>query len=175
VNQIHPRVSAHALALLPRRTDDLDQPSRLVVRAYRSWVKGLQDNDYRLWNDVWNTFICAYGTREGKQALTWFVRMINVIREYAGRTVRYHQPGCPCLGDDERAFLGVVGACRDGKAMVARRHAETLVDEAGVGDLIGAACQLALILGPVERFGTFEDLSGAFDLHAMTPVSDALN
>jgi hypothetical protein len=59
--------------------------------------------------------------------------------------------------------------------MVARRHAETLVDEAGVGDLIGAACQLALILGPVERFGTFEDLSGAFDLHAMTPVSDALN
>lgn len=172
---MHPRFNMSTPILASRRTDELDGASRLLVRAYRSWIKGLRENDCRSWNDAWNGFTQAYGTRDGKQALTWFVRMINVIRDHAGRTVRYHQPGCPCLGDDERAFLGVVAACRDGQALRARAEAEVLVRPDGIGDLLGAAGQLALVLGPVEHQGRGDDAVEVFDLYAMTPLSAALN
>ena len=175
MNHINPRVKILSAMPTARRTDDLDHALKLVLRAYRSWVKGIRDNDCRSWNEVWNAFTWAYGTRDGKLALTWFVRMINVIREHAGRTVHYHQPGCPCLGDDERAFLGLVGACRLGQAMTARASAEALVTAAGVGDLIGAAGQLALVLGQPERMREVEGFADVFDLHAMAPASQMLN
>ncbi len=175
MNQIHPRLKLPPSIHAARRTDDLDAASRLLVRSYRSWIKGLKENDCRSWNEVWNGFTAALGTRDGKQALTWFVRMINVIREHAGRTVRFHQPGCPCLGDDERAFLGLVAACRDGRALVARSHADSLVRPEGVCDLLGAAGQLALVLALPDPILDQDEIFAEIDLHAMTPPTRTLN
>jgi len=155
--------------------DQLDAAERLVVRSFRAWVKGIHENDHRPWNEAWNAFIQAYGTRQGKLALTWFVRMINVLREHSERTIGYHQPGCPCLGDDERAFVGVISACRAGSAVEARDLAASLVRAGGIGDLLGAAGQLALVLDWSISDPGLKAKLAEFDLSSMSPVSPVLN
>lgn len=180
MNQINPRLSILKSALEASRTDELCQTDQLLVRSYRSWIKGLHENDSRPWNDVWNAFIAEFGARDGKLALTWFVRMINALQAHAERPVRYHQPGCPCLGDDERQFLGVVAACRAGAALAARERAETLVPVDGAKDLLAAGGQLALIMAKVGHTASLpgEPALGDFnfaDLHALPPMSMALN
>jgi len=175
VNQIFPRLTPPVAAGRASTTEQLDAAERLVIRSFRAWVKGIHENDHRPWNEAWNAFIQAYGTRQGKLALTWFVRMINLLREHSDRTIGYHQPGCPCLGDDERAFVGVIAACRAGNALEARDLASFLIGADGVGDLLGAAGQLALVLDWSVSDPSLREQLADFDLSSMSPVSLALN
>ena len=152
MNYFNPQSDIVSHAIRPLRTDDLTTPELLIVRSYRAWIKGMNETDSRPWNDVWNDFLGEFGTRDGKELLAWFARMINILRTHAERTVRYHQPGCPSLGQDERYFLNLVAACQNGEAMVARAQAEALVADSGVGDMLAAASQLAMALTKTQRW-----------------------
>jgi len=148
----------------------------LLIRSYRAWIKGLQGDDSRYWNDVWNGFLAEFGTRDGKQALAWFVRMINVLQTHAGRALRYHHPGCPCKGDDERLFVAVVAACQHGDAGEARECASQLVTPDGVGELIASAGQLALMLANRRpRLPMRPTEPGQLDLQSLPALSTAIN
>jgi len=148
----------------------------LLIRSYRAWIKGLQGDDSRYWNDVWNGFLAEFGTRDGKQALAWFVRMINILQTHAERALRYHHPGCPCKGDDERLFVAVVAACQHGDAREARECASRLVAPDGVGDLIASASQLALMLANRRpRLPMRATEPGQLDLQTLPMLSTAIN
>ena len=163
-------------AQIPSRMEQLTYPAQFIIRSYRSWLSGVQHNDGRAWNDVWAQFTETYGTRNGKLALTWFVRMIGVLQAHAPRTIRYHQPGCPCVGDDERLFLSVITACQTGDAAGAGRAAQSLVVSGGVSDLVAAAGQLALVMVQVDhRLDHRKTVHDDIGLDELKPLSRAIN
>ncbi len=148
----------------------------LLIRAYRSWVNGLKDGNSQSWNVVWSDFLAEFGTKKGKLALVWFVRIINTLLNHAERSLGYHHPGCPCIGEDERRIIAVIAACQHGQALVARDTAIQIVAPDGVGDLIAASSQLGLLLSECRpSLPLRENKRDRFDLSTMTAMSAEIN
>ncbi len=125
---------------------ELDPSERMIVRAFRRWVLGLQQNDGGHWTLVWNDFARQFGASDGKQALSAFASLVKGLQCYARRAIRHHRPCCACLGADEVSLLCLVAACQHGRPGLARGLAEWLVRPEGAGELLQAGTRLAQVM-----------------------------
>ncbi|MEJ2119485.1 MAG: hypothetical protein P8Z76_02035 [Alphaproteobacteria bacterium] len=137
-----------ALAAEPlRRTADLEPGEHLLLWGFRHWVCGLADDAPAHWRMVEREFTDRFGVDHGRRSLVGLVRMIALMQGHAARSIVYHRPCCPCVGEDEAIILGFVAACQLGDWPGARVRAASLVEEAGVGDLLQAGARLAKLMG----------------------------
>ena len=134
------------MAPRPTSMDDLDAAERLIVWSFRRWVIGLRENRAEHWSFVWNEFTRQFGAGAGKEALSGFAALMKGVQCYARRTLHYHQPCCPCLGDDEVSVMRLVAACQSQQLLRARSIAEWLVAPEAVGELLQGGTQLAHIM-----------------------------
>lgn len=128
----------------PTSTRELTVGEHLLVWSFRRWVLGLRANDGGHWSLVWNEFARQFGPRDGRAALSAFARLIHTLLCRARRTLRHHQPCCPCLGADEVRIVALVAACQNGGP--ARALAEELAAPSATGDLLDAGGRLARIM-----------------------------
>jgi hypothetical protein len=130
-----------------RRTADLEPGEHLLLWGFRHWLCGLIDDAPAHWRMVEREFTDRFGIDHGRRSLVGLVRMIALMQGHAARSIVYHRPCCPCVGADEAIILAFVAACQLGDWPGARVRAASLVDEAGVGDLLQAGARLAKLMG----------------------------
>jgi hypothetical protein len=140
------RVDADETGLWPATIEALSEGEHLLVAAFRRWIVGWMENDPAHWRVVSHDFAGAFGTASAPTALAALGRFVNVLRLNARRTIRYHQPCCPCLGADEACLVVIVAACQNGAALLARAACGWLVVDDAVGDLMGDAARLGQTL-----------------------------
>jgi len=132
---------------IPRRMADLEPGEHLLLWGFRRSLSGLVDDAPVHWRIVEREFTDRLGFEHGRRSLVGLVRMIALMQSHAARSIVYHRPCCPCIGDDECVILGFLAACQRGDWPGARLRAASLVAEAGVGDLLQAGARLAKLLG----------------------------
>lgn len=130
----------------PTSMADLEPAEKLVVWAFRRWGLGLRQHTAEHWSCVWNEFAKRFGVCDGKEALSGFTYMIKELQCSPRRTIRYHQPCCPCVGADEVCFVSFVAACQNQQSLLARVIAERMVQPDGVGGLLEAGNRLARVM-----------------------------
>jgi len=136
-----------AAAELPPRMADLEPGEHLLLWGFRRWLCGLVDDAPDHWRIVEREFTDRFGVEHGRRSLVGLVRLIALMQSHAARSIVYHRPCCPCIGEDEAVILAFVAACQLGDWPGARLRAASLVEEAGVGDLLEAGARLARQLG----------------------------
>lgn len=136
-----------SVAQMPRHMADLEPGEHLLLWGFRRWLSGLVDNAPAHWRIVEREFTDRLGVEHGRRSLVGLVRMIALMQSHAARSIVYHRPCCPCIGDDEVAILAFLAACQLGDWPGARQRAASLVEEAGIGDLLQAGARLARLLG----------------------------
>jgi len=132
---------------MPRRMADLEPGEHLLLWGFRRWLSGLVDDAPSHWRIVEREFIDRFGAAHGRRSLVGLVRMIALMQSHAARSIVYHRPCCPCIGDDEATILAFLAACQRGDWSGARLRAASLVAETGIGDLLAAGARLARLLG----------------------------
>ena len=115
--------------------------------CFRGWVQGLRDNDADQWTAVWNECARRFGAADGRRLVSSLARCVNLLRRHALADFGYHQPCCPLRSAEEHALVDVFAATATGQARRAVGHAQALVLPHGVGDMIEAVSQIALVLG----------------------------
>lgn len=130
----------------PKLKSDLAPAERLVVEAFRRWLLGAQESRGQHWAMAWNEFAELLGPADGRAGFAGLVAIMREIGEHGRRTLRYHPVCCPCVSSDELWLIGVVAACQRGDLNRAQRQAEWMVQGDGIGDVLGAACNLACAL-----------------------------
>lgn len=136
--------SLHNAHPLPRPgTASLGEADRLLLWAFRNWIRGVAEDDPDCWSAVWNLFAVRFGTTDGKVAVATVSAMVRRLSEHARRPFVYHQPACGCLGGDEIELLRIciLGGCGadDHAACVAGRF----LDEVAVADFTARGARLA--------------------------------
>src|SRR5690606_37445970 len=126
----------------PTSLPELDPAERLVVWAFRCWALALRDRTGHRVCLVANEFTRQLGRRDGEAAFAAFFPILRAIQEHSRRSLRHHQPGCPCLGGDELWLVCLVGSCQRGDGARARFLAEWMVQPDGIGDLLEAGGRL---------------------------------
>lgn len=122
------------------------EPERLLIWVFRHWICGHVEVRSVHWSMVWRRLTELCGSADGTRAVTALEGMIRAICRHADRPILYHQPPCPCLGDDERRLVELVAACQQRQWLKAASWARGLVGEDGIGELIAAAARLAGLL-----------------------------
>jgi hypothetical protein len=122
----------------PTTLGELDLAERLVVWSFRRWVSGTEN-----WALVDHEFRRQFAEPAAKAALKSFAMFVEALRCHARRVIRYHQPGCPCLGCDEVCVLTLVTAAQAGDRNLAQATGRWLVRPEGLEALIDAAEALA--------------------------------
>lgn len=145
----------------PRRMADLEPGEHLLLWGFRHWLCGLADEAPAHWRMVEREFTDRFGVDYGRRSLVGLVRMIALMQSHAARSIVYHRPCCPCVGEDEAVILDFVAACQLGDWPGARLRAASLVEEAGVGDLLQAGARFAKLMG---------DRGAQLPLRATTPI-----
>lgn len=138
---------AASAALSPRRMSELEPGEHLLLWGFRRWLSGLVDDAPSHWRIVEREFTDRFGAAHGRRSLVGLVRMIALMQSHAARSIVYHRPCCPCIGDDEAAILAFLAACQRGDWSGAQLRAALLVKETGIGDLLQAGARLAKLLG----------------------------
>lgn len=142
------RVHGAAPAAQPlRRMTDLEPGEYLLLWGFRHWLCGLIDDAPAHWRMVECEFTDRFGVDHGRRSLVSLVRMIALMQSHAARSIVYHRPCCPCVGEDEAIIVDFVAACQLGDWSGARMRAASLVDEGGVGDLLQAGARFAKLMG----------------------------
>ena len=118
----------------PTTLGELDLPERLVVWSFRRWVSGTEN-----WALVEREFRRQFADSAAHGALRSFAMFIEALRCHARRVIRYHQPGCPCLGCDEVCVLTMITASQAGDTNLAKATGRWLVRAEGLDDLMQAA------------------------------------
>ena len=121
----------------PTTLGELDQPERLVVWSFRRWVSGTEN-----WALVEREFRRQFADGAAHGALRSFAMFVEALRCHARRVIRYHQPGCPCLGCDEVCVLTMITAAQAGDLNLAKATGRWLVRADGLDDLMQAAAAL---------------------------------
>ncbi len=127
----------------PTSMAELAPAERFIVWCFRRWVLGLRENNGGHWSLVWNEFARQLGAHDGKTALSDFANLIRGLQCHARRTIRHHEPCCPCLGADEAWVIRLVAACQHRQSHLARALVEWMVEPDGAGGLFEAAIRLA--------------------------------
>lgn len=138
-----PPSGSDILAFVIEQFSDAD---RLVARAFRRWVIGLERNAGVHWSFAWSDLACEFGPHDGKIAVSAVARLVRTLQRYGRRSIRYHMPCCPCLTGDELSIIALVGACQRGEWWLARSVAEWMVRPSGIDALIEAATPLAVVM-----------------------------
>ena len=121
----------------PTTLGELDLAERLVVWSFRRWVSGTEN-----WSLVDHEFRRQFGEGAAHGALRSFAMFVEALRCHARRVIRYHQPGCPCLGCDEVCVLTLVTAAQSEDRNLAQATGRWLVRAEGVAPLLEAAAAL---------------------------------
>lgn len=101
---------------------------------------------------VWQRLNELCGSRDGARAAIALEGIARAICRHAERPVHYHQPPCPCFGNDERKVVELIAACQQRRWRLAASWARTLVCETGTGDLIEPAARLGGLLAEHGQF-----------------------
>lgn len=125
----------------PTTLGELDLPERLVVWSFRRWVSGTEN-----WALVEREFRRQFADGAAHGALRSFAMFVEALRCHARRVIRYHQPGCPCLGCDEVCVLTMITAAQAGDLNLAKATGRWLVRAEGLDDLMQAAGALGLAM-----------------------------
>lgn len=126
------------LAEMPAQMRDLNSGERLLVWSFRRWVGGTRN-----WSMVWREFLSRFRAEPARTTLAAFVRVVDVIRINARRTVHYHQPCCPCLSEDEVLLTSMIGAAQCGRCDLVRSYALELVRDQAADDLVFRVLELS--------------------------------
>ncbi len=126
--------AAAADACHPTSLGELDLAERLVVWSFRRWVSGTEN-----WALVEREFRRQFAEGAAHGALRSFAMFVEALRCHARRVIRYHQPGCPCLGCDEVCVLTMITAAQAGDMNLAKATGRWLVRAEGLEDLLQAA------------------------------------
>lgn len=92
---------------VPESLEDLSRPEHLLVWALRAIGVGRGDCPL-----LAQTFTRALGPR-GPEVFGAYLVLVKSIALTSRRRLAVHVPGCPCLGADELAVLGIVAAAQD--------------------------------------------------------------
>ena len=114
----------------PTTMRELTSGEQLVIWTFRRWAGG-----GRQWPMVWREFHSRFQPAAGRAALAAFVRVFGVICGNASRTIRYHQPCCPCVSPDELLLSAIIGAAQQGDIENVRGYARDLVVEHAADEL----------------------------------------
>ena len=139
----------------PRWTGELDPADHVLLTAYRRWIAGWARSDPGLWERAWNDFARHLGPERGRAAVSTLAAFVNVLRRDARRPIRYHQPCCPCVGEDETCVLRLVAAARDGHWLAAREACRSMVSDESIGELMAGAAELARTATDAGRAGAW--------------------
>lgn len=126
------------VAEMPAQMRDLESGERLLIWSFRRWVSGTRN-----WPMVWHEFLSRFRAEPGRTTLAAFVRVVDVIRANARRTIQYHQPCCPCLSEDEVLLTSMVGAAQCGRTELVRSYALELVRDQAAGELVVRVLELS--------------------------------
>ena len=138
----------------PTTLGELDLAERLVVWSFRRWVSGTEN-----WALVEHEFRRQFAEPAAHGALRSFAMFVEALRCHARRVIRYHQPGCPCLGCDEVCVLTIVTAAQAGDLNLAKATGRWLVKPEGLDALLQAA-------------GTLGQAMARQDLHLPRRIGD---
>ncbi len=128
----------------PRSLEDLDPAEHLLVWSLRAMATGHGDCPA-----LGQTFerLCGPLGQAALQAHFILVRMLGMS---ARRQMRVHTPGCPCVGVDETAVVGLVAAAqqalRDSDDGLLRLRLGFLVGRGSTDTVRSAAMGLAQVL-----------------------------
>ena len=92
---------------VPETIEDLSRPEHLLVWALRAIGVGRGDCPLLV-----QAFTRALGPK-GVEAFGAYFVLVKSIAMTSRRRLAVHVPGCPCLGADELAVLGVVAAAQN--------------------------------------------------------------
>jgi hypothetical protein len=129
----------------PTTLGELDLAERLVVWSFRRWVSGTEN-----WALVEHEFRRQFAEGAAHGALRSFAMFVEALRCHARRVIRYHHPGCPCLGCDEVCVLTMITAAQVGDMNLAKATGRWLVRSEGLEDLVLAAGALGLAMARQE-------------------------
>ena len=121
---------------------DLANEERLLLDAYRRWLRGIARSDVAEWEWVWRHWSTRFGSDRARTVLAALEGLIRCLSGHAQRRIAYHPPCCGVLGADEVTLLRLVGAAQRDEAGRSRTIAAGLVSTAGIGDLVAAALRL---------------------------------
>jgi len=129
----------------PTTLGELDLAERLVVWSFRRWVSGTEN-----WALVEREFRRQFAEGAVHGALRSFAMFVEALRCHARRVIRYHQPGCPCLGGDEVCVLTMITAAQAGDLNLAQATGRWLVRAEGLENLLEAAGALGQAMARQE-------------------------
>lgn len=126
--------------------ETVTEAEQVVVWAFRHWISGHTHGRGAHWSIAWRHLSDLCGSADGTRAVTALEGMIRAICLNAIRPISYHQPHCPCIGEDERTLIELLGACQRRQWLNAANHAKRLVGDEGAGSLIETAARFATLL-----------------------------
>lgn len=123
--------------------NDLNARDAALVRAFRNAAVALghDSDDHRDAALADLDRLAATPERETAEHSFW--ALMATIGNGARRQIRYHAPQCPCLGEDEVAFLSVCEHLRRGERAQATACANLLVAGEAAGRLVHHAAVVA--------------------------------
>ena len=134
----------HDFPHAPRSLEDLDPAEHLLVWSLRAMAVGHGDCPA-----LSQTFERLCGPM-GQAVLQAHFILVRLVGMSARRQLRVHAPGCPCVGADETAVVGLVAAAQDalrsGSDDLLRFRLGFLIEQSSVETVRTAAMGLAQVL-----------------------------
>ena len=128
----------------PQTLQELSRPEHLLVWALRAIAIGHEDCPL-----LCQTFNRTCGPM-GWQALTAYGILVKTIGMTGRRRLCVHVPGCQCVGEDEKAIVGVVTAAQESLDRCDERRLRSLlqrlIEREPAESLVFAAQAVARIL-----------------------------
>lgn len=115
---------------------ELADGEALLVHAFRCTAAALTDSERADWSDVEGTLgrMARPGQRDA--AVRAFASVIRVIGGEARAAVRFHVPGCPCLGRHEAIFVALCERVNAGQSGQAQATAQRLIHDRAIPRLL---------------------------------------
>ncbi|HAM48155.1 MAG TPA: hypothetical protein DCO73_10480 [Alphaproteobacteria bacterium] len=130
----------------PTKLDQLSRQERVVALALRHAMHGICGTDSACWSHLWTSFAPDCGVAAARKAAGALAAFIRQLATHATRQISYHQPLCPCLGEDEHILLKLIALTQHRDWRNASALARHYVHEDGIGDIIAATSRLTVVL-----------------------------
>lgn len=137
-----------------RQLDDLDDGARFLVWSMRAWVTSMSQR-----NCPAHMLAPAFARWRMIGGLQAFHRTMLLFNRDALETLGFAPLACSSVSEHEALILGLVVSMRDHGPRAARETLELMVQEEGVGDLLGTISTLSATL----------IVAGLFPGDALTP------
>lgn len=124
-----------------RPLDDIDDGSRFLVWSMRAWVTSMSQR-----NCPAHMLAPAFARWRMIGGLQAFHRTMLLFNRDALETLGFAPLACSRVSEHEALILGLVVSMRDQGPRAARETLELMVQEEGVGDLLGTISTLSATL-----------------------------